>query len=70
MYDLDNNELTVDDDIRQALIKQATDSYTNQDSLHTSQKEEKDRQVKTDFVSTLIGLESGIQKQWNNLKVF
>ena len=70
MYDLDNNELTVDDDIRQALIKQATDSYTNQDSLHTSQKEEKDRQVKTDFVSTLIGLESGNPEAMEQSKSF
>jgi hypothetical protein len=70
MYDLDNNELTVDDDIRQALIKQATQSYNSQDSLHTSQKVKIDREVKTNFVSTLIGLESGNEEAMEKSKTF
>ena len=70
MYDLDNNELTVDDDIRQALIKQATESYNSQDSLHTSQKVKIDREVKTNFVSTLIGLESGNEEAMEKSKTF
>ena len=70
MYDLDDNELTVDDDIRQALIKQATESYNSQDSLHTSQKVKIDREVKTNFVSTLIGLESGNEEAMEKSKTF
>ena len=70
MYDLDNNELTVDDDIRQALIKQATESYNSQNSLHTSQKVKIDREVKTNFVSTLIGLESGNEEAMEKSKTF
>jgi hypothetical protein len=70
MYDLDDNELTVDDDIRQALIKQATESYNSQNSLHTSQKVKIDREVKTNFVSTLIGLESGNEEAMEKSKTF
>ena len=70
MYDLDNNELTVDDDIRQALIKQSTESYNSQNSLHTSQKVKIDREVKTNFVSTLIGLESGNEEAMEKSKTF
>jgi hypothetical protein len=70
MRDIDGAEISVDDDVRKSLIKEATEKYTSQDSVHTNQKVEVDRVVKTDFVSTLIGLESGNPEALEKSKTF
>ena len=59
MLDIDGNELTVDDDLRQTLIKDANEKFTTQNSLHTKQKEEKNKTIKLDFTNRIIGMETG-----------
>ena len=66
IVDIEGKELTVDDDLRKELIKQAQDEFTNQNSLHTKQKEEKDKTTKTDFVNRIIGLETGTKEGQEN----
>ena len=68
ILDIDGNELTVDDDLRKSLIKEATDSYTNQESLHKKQKEKKDKITKDGFVNTLIGMTSGDEESLKDSK--
>lgn len=70
MVDIEGKELTVDDDLRKELIKQAQEQYTSQNSLHTKQKEEKDKTTKTDFVNKIIGLETGSKEGQENAKNF
>jgi len=70
MVDIEGKELTVDDDLRKELIKQAQEEYTSQNSLHTKQKEEKDKTTKTDFVNKIIGLETGSKEGQENAKNF
>ena len=70
MLDIDGNELTVDDELRKSLIKDATEKFTTQDSLHTSQKQEKDRNIKMDFTNKIVGLEMGTKEGEENAKTF
>lgn len=70
MVDIEGKELTVDDDLRKELIKQAQEEFSNQNSLHTKQKEEKDKITKTDFVNRIIGLETGTKEGQENAKNF
>lgn len=70
MVDVDGLPLTVDDDLRKELIKDATEKFTTQKSLHTSQKTEKDRNTKMDFTDKIIALEMGTKEGEENSKTF
>ena len=59
MVDIEGNEVTVDDDLRQGLIKEATELFNTQNGLHTKQKEENDKSDKKDFTNRIISLETG-----------
>jgi len=70
MLDIDGNELTVDDDLRQTLIKDANEKFTTQNSLHTKQKEEKNKTIKLDFTNRIIGMETGSEEGKEGAKNF
>ena len=59
IVDIEGNEVTVDDDLRQGLIKEATELFNTQNGLHTKQKEENDKSDKKDFTNRIISLETG-----------
>ena len=70
MLDIDGNELTVDDDLRQTLIKDANEKFTTQNSLHTKQKEEKNKTIKLDFTNRIISMETGSEEGKEGAKNF
>ena len=70
MVDIEGNEITVDDDLRQTLIKEATELFNTQNGLHTKQKEENDKTDKKDFTNRIISLETGSKEGAEGAKNF
>ena len=70
MVDIEGNEVTVDDDLRQGLIKEATELFNTQNGLHTKQKEENDKSDKKDFTNRIISLETGSKEGAEGAKNF
>ena len=70
MVDIEGNEITVDDDLRQVLIKEATELFNTQNGLHTKQKEENDKTDKKDFTNRIISLETGSKEGAEGAKNF
>jgi len=70
MVDIEGNEITVDDDLRQILIKEATELFNTQNGLHTKQKEDNDKTDKKDFTNRIISLETGSKEGAEGAKNF